>query len=111
MIKWLGIHIKKYDNSAKSNYNSSGRKTAKEPPLQESLPEGGHLHPLGDFAPRPPQRPRHHSGQSLVAAGGLHGSGGAQRTGSLTMGVGSGLNHDLVLLELAPRRRRRAPVS
>jgi hypothetical protein len=108
MIKWLGIYIK-YDNSAKSNYNSSGRRTAKEPPLQKSLPESGHLHPLGSVAPRPPQRARHHRGQSLIAAGGLHGNGGAQRTGSLTVGLGNGLDHDLVLLEETPRRRRRAP--
>ncbi len=104
-------HIKLFnDNSAKSNYNSRGRRTAKEPPLQGSLPESGHLHPLGDVAPGPPQRARHHRGQSLIAARGLHRTGSAQRTSSLPVGLGLGLDHDLVLLEETPRRRRRAPI-
>jgi hypothetical protein len=85
-----------------------GRKTAKEPPLQESLPEGGQLHPLGDVAPGPPQRARHHGSQGLVAARGLHRSGGAQRAGSLPMGLGDGLDDDLLLFEQTPRRGRRA---
>jgi hypothetical protein len=87
------------DNSAKSNYNSSGHKTAKEPPLQELLPEGGQLHPLGDVASGPPQRARHHGGKSLIAAHGLHRSGGAQGTCSLPVGLGNGLDDDLLLFE------------
>ncbi len=104
-------HIKLFnDNSAKSNYNSSGRRTAKEPPLQKSLPKGGHLHPLGDVAPGPPQRAGHHGGQSLIATRGLHRSGGAQSTGSLPVGLRGGLDNDLVFLEKTPRGRRRAPI-
>jgi hypothetical protein len=87
------------DKSAKSNYNSSGRKTAKEPPLQGSLPKGGQLHPLGDVAPGPPQQARHHGGKGLVAARGLHRSGGAQRARSLPVGLGNGLDDDLLLFE------------
>ncbi len=85
-----------------------GRKTAKEPPLQESLPKGGQLHPLGDVAPGPPQRACHHSSQGLIAAGGFCRRGGAQRACSLPMGLGGGLDDDLLLFEQTPRRGRRA---
>jgi hypothetical protein len=86
-------------------------KNCKEPPLQELLPKGGQLDAFGDISPGPPQRPRHHRGESLIAARGISRHSGAQLSRSLPVGFRDRLHHDLLFLEKAPGWRRRAAAA